>query len=62
MLLGEVGGLYGALVGFPAIFLSYYAQYAFMSAVISTMPQKKKEKESSRYEQSGSGLKGRLFR
>ena len=33
MLLGEVGGLYGALVGFPAYFISYFVEKSFKSAI-----------------------------
>ena len=33
MLLGEVGGLYGALVGFPAYFISYFVEASFKSAI-----------------------------
>ena len=33
MLLGELGGLYGALVGIPSYFISSFVQISFMSAI-----------------------------
>ena len=33
MLLGELGGLYGALVGIPSYFISHFVQLSFMSAI-----------------------------
>ena len=34
MLLGEVGGLYGAIVGIPSLFISNYISLMFMSAIV----------------------------
>lgn len=33
MLLGEIGGLYGAIVGIPAFFISYFVEISFMTAI-----------------------------
>ena len=33
MLLGELGGLYGAIVGIPSYFISYFVQMSFVSAI-----------------------------
>ena len=33
MLLGELGGLYGAIVSIPSYFISYFVQMSFMSAI-----------------------------
>ena len=33
MLIGEIGGLYGAIVGLPSIFISYFVQQQFISEV-----------------------------
>ena len=43
MLLGELGGLYGALVGIPSYFISSFVQISFMSAVAQLAPVKKEE-------------------
>ena len=44
MLLGEVGGLYGAIVGIPSIFISNYISLMFMSAIVKLMPFKENDK------------------
>ena len=42
MVLGELGGIYGAIVSVPSFFISYFVQNLFMSAVTSQMPTKNK--------------------
>ena len=41
MVLGEIGGLYGAIVGIPSIFISYFVQLSYMSAISKLIPVKK---------------------
>ena len=41
MILGELGGVYGAIVGLPSIFISYIVQLQFMSAIAEFMPVKR---------------------
>ena len=43
MLLGEIGGLYGAIVGIPSIFISYFVQLEFMGAIAKLTPVKKED-------------------
>ena len=43
MLLGELGGLYGAIVGIPSIFISHFVQMQFMSAIAELMPVKRED-------------------
>ena len=40
MLLGELGGLYGAIVGISSCFISYFIQLQYMSAVTKFMSVK----------------------
>ena len=40
MVLGEIGGIYGAIVGIPSMFISYFVQKEFMRAVAKLMPIK----------------------
>ena len=40
MVLGELGGIYGAIVSIPSLFISYFVQNLFMSAVTDLMPAK----------------------
>ena len=47
MLLGELGGLYSAIVGIPSFFISYFVQLQFMSAIAAQMPVKKHEEDGS---------------
>ena len=41
MILGELGGVYSAIVGLPSIFISYIVQLQFMSAIAEFMPVKR---------------------
>ena len=45
MLLGELGGLYGALVGIPAYFISYFVEKSFASAIAKRAPVKKDDED-----------------
>ena len=47
MVLGEIGGIYGAIVSIPSFFISYFIQNLLMSAVTDLMPDKK---EANRWE------------
>ena len=38
MVLGEIGGIYGAIASIPSFFISYFIQNMFMSAVTDLMP------------------------
>ena len=49
MVLGELGGIYGAIVSIPSFFISYFVQNLFMSAVTDRMPAKQK---SSTYQEN----------
>ena len=40
MVLGELGGIYGAIASIPSFFISYFIQNLFMSAVTQQMPVK----------------------
>ena len=42
MVLGELGGIYGAIVSIPTLFISYFIQNLFISAVTDVMPVKPK--------------------
>ena len=44
MVLGELGGIYGAIVSIPSLFISYFVQNLFMSAVTDLMPAKQKSR------------------
>lgn len=46
MILGELGGIYSAIVSIPSFFISYFVQNMFMNAVTEVMPLKE---ESSLY-------------
>lgn len=39
-LIGDVGGLYGAIVVIPSLFVSYFAERSFMRAVTKELPTK----------------------
>ena len=43
MILGELGGVYGAIVGLPSIFISYIVQLQFMSAIAEFMHVKRED-------------------
>ena len=40
MVLGELGGIYGAIVSIPSFFISHFIQNLFRSAVTDVMPVK----------------------
>ena len=46
MILGELGGIYSAIVSIPSFLISYFVQNMFMNAVTEVMPLKE---ESSLY-------------
>ena len=51
MLLGEVGGLYGAIVGFPAYFISCFVESSFKSAIAELAPVKKDDGDDDQSEE-----------
>ena len=46
-LLGEIGGIFGAIVGLPSIFISYFVEKQFISAIAQLMPVKDEDDTSS---------------
>ena len=42
MVLGELGGIFGAIVSIPSLFISHFIQNLFMSSVTDLMPGKQK--------------------
>ena len=40
MLLGELGGIYGAIIGIPSLFISHLIRNLFISDVADLMPVK----------------------
>ena len=40
MILGELGGIYGALVGIPSFFISRYIEHQFISSFVAQTPIK----------------------
>ena len=42
MVLGELGGIYGAIVSIPSFFISYFVQNLFISAITDFVPLKTK--------------------
>ena len=61
MLLGELGGLYGAIVGIPSYFISYLVQLSFMSSIAKLTPVKKEEDPDLEFEGAAPKLKDRLI-
>ena len=55
MLLGELGGLYGAIVGIPSLFISYFVQLSFVSAIAQLTPVKKDDEPDSGDEKPEAG-------
>ena len=55
MLLGELGGLYGAIVGIPSLFISYFVQLSFVSAIAQLAPMKKDDDPDSGDEKPEAG-------
>ena len=55
MLLGELGGLYGAIVGIPSYFISYFVQMSFVSAIAKLTPVKKDDDHDSGDERPETG-------
>ena len=47
MILGELGGIYGALIGIPSFFISRYIEYLFISSVVDRTPIKDESQEHS---------------
>ena len=47
MLLGEIGGLYGAIVGFLSFFISYFIQLQFMGAIAKFIPVKESKNQDA---------------
>ena len=47
MLLGELGGLYGAIIGIPSYFISYFTANLFKSALTGLVPLKNSSSSDS---------------
>ena len=56
--LGEIGGIFGAIVGIPAIFIAYFVEKEFISAIAQLMPVK--DEDGSAPSSSDDTLKNKL--
>ena len=54
-LAGDIGGLFGAIAGIPAIFMTYFAERLFHMAIAELLPIKKRAKSNTLHEKLTSG-------
>ena len=61
ILVGDIGGFTGAIIGLPAYFLSWYSSRMFEASIFKQLPIKAyKKKKRQRYNSNGHNLQSNI--